>query len=155
MKLARHLGRLRRKVQSALHEAAKRHPLVARAIGEKPRSSEWPKVEKAWLAMPGHDECAACGEKGKLNVHHRFPFNAFPECELDIEGKSTPDGKPNFITLCVGLNLDHIWIGHGDSFVWYNPHVVSDAADLRSHPERREEIQARAKAGRLRNSARR
>lgn len=112
------------------HEADKR---------EK-RSSEWPKVEKEHLAA--QPECAGCGCKTHLQVHHEQPFHSHPELELDPK---------NLITLCMSKQECHILIGHGDSFKFYNPNVVRDAAEARQHPDRRAAIVERAKRNRLVN----
>ncbi len=54
-----------------------------------PRSSHWPKVQKAFLAK--HPTCEACGETRNLQVHHVLPYHKYPELELD---------ESNLITLC-------------------------------------------------------
>lgn len=116
---------------------AKRH---AKKTDPK-RSSHWPTVRKHHLEE--HGTCAACGGTKKLQVHHCAPFHSHPELELDPK---------NLITLCERLGKDcHILIGHGDSFLWYSPTVVADAAEVLAHPERRKEVARRAKAHRLRN----
>ncbi len=125
--LFRHLIRVHK---ANKHEADKR---------EK-RSSQWPKVEKAHLAA--QPSCAACGAKTHLQVHHEQPFHSHPELELDPK---------NLITLCMTRNDCHILVGHGDSFKFYNPNVVRDAAEMLAYPERRDTINARAKRNRLVN----
>lgn len=87
---------------------------------EKPRSSRWPAVRKAWLAL--HPVCAVCGGVKKVEVHHKEPFHLFPEKELDPK---------NFITLCEskgnGVNC-HLFFGHLGNFKQYNDLVVSDTS---------------------------
>ena len=101
------------------------------------RSNEWPKVEKAHLAV--QPTCAACGSNIKPQVHHKEPFHLDPTLELN------PD---NLITLCMGPNECHLKIGHGDNFKAYNPNVVSDAEALLKNPAIRPLLEARAKENR-------
>lgn len=90
------------------------------------RSSHWSKVRKEHLSK--HPECAACGTRKKLEVHHIKTFDDYPELELD------PD---NLMTLCEHRGC-HFRIGH--SFDWRasNPNAVSDAALQRSRIATRE-----------------
>jgi hypothetical protein len=104
------------------------------------RSPHWRTCEKHFLA--DHATCAACGGTKRLQVHHEQPFHSHPELELDPN---------NLIALCMGPHECHIRIGHGDSFHFFNPHVVRDARETLEHPERRSAIEARAKAARLVN----
>lgn len=88
---------------------------------EGKRSSEWTNVRNKFLRE--HPTCAACGGKKSLNVHHIFPFEYYPERELDAAG--------NLITLCedgpASMNC-HFVYGHcGVSWTHWNPHVVHDA----------------------------
>ena len=115
-------------VQSSLRERSK----------AKKRSPKWRHVEKTFLAT--HRMCAACGAEKRLQVHHIKPFHLHPELELD---------QKNLITLCMTMNECHLRIGHGGSFSAYDPHVVSDAAQLLAYPELRKAIEKRAKASRL------
>lgn len=100
-----------------------------RTVG-RPRSSEWPKVEKAHLAKNPHCACCAPGTNmdAGLQVHHKFPFNycialGRPDLELDDR---------NLITLCEdekgkpGQN-HHLLVGHLDDFKSSNLSVVVDA----------------------------
>jgi len=130
-----------RVLHNHLRERAKRGSVIAQKItGEPPRSDKWPKVEKEHLAI--QPKCAACNGSQRLNVHHKQPFHLHPELELD---------QNNLITLCMGTMECHIRIGHGDDFKMYNPNVVADSADVLAHPEKRAEIEAKARAGRLTN----
>lgn len=63
------------------------------------RSAKWPAVRKRFLQS--HPECAACGRKKKLEVHHRKPREYYPEMELDAA---------NLVTFCRDC---HWLIGHG------------------------------------------
>jgi hypothetical protein len=83
------------------------------------RSSRWPEVEYKY--KENNPECACCGSKNKLQIHHKKPFHLHPELELD---------PTNLITLCMDLDC-HILVGHGDNFKMYNPDVVEDAAIVR------------------------
>ena len=87
------------------------------------RSGKWPTVRKAYLEV--HGECAACGSKHLLEVHHMMPFHLKPELELDPN---------NFITLCEsgdhGINC-HLAIGHLGNFKNFNPDVIRDAENMR------------------------
>ena len=83
------------------------------------RSSHWETVRRHWLKY--NSECAACGSKEKLQVHHIKPFHLNPSLELDFT---------NFITLCEkkgGLQC-HLNIGHCGNFKKENPNVIADAA---------------------------
>ena len=63
------------------------------------RSPKWPAVRRKHLQ--DHAECAACGRTKKLEAHHRFPREYYPEMELD---------PGNLITFCRDC---HYLIGHG------------------------------------------
>jgi hypothetical protein len=104
------------------------------------RSPHWRSVERKF--REAHPRCAACGGKAHLQVHHCEPFHSHPELELE---------PSNLIGLCMGRHECHIRIGHGGSFEWYSPTVRADAAEALAHPDRREEIEGRAKAHRVRN----
>lgn len=98
------------------------------------RSPKWPGVERAFRST--NPTCAACGATEKIQVHHKHPFHLFPALELD---------PTNLISLCMGPNECHLFIGHGDNFKAWNPNVESDAARLLQHPEERQVIVERAK----------
>lgn len=84
-----------------------------------PRSSQWPSVRKKHLQQNG--ECALCGGKRGLNVHHILPFHLDRSKELD---------PGNLITLCEGnrtINC-HLRFGHWGNFAKkYNPNIRDDA----------------------------
>ena len=86
------------------------------------RSNKWPKYEHAWLTVNG--ECASCGCKEKLQVHHKKPFHLDPSLELDFN---------NYITLCEakGGPECHLNIGHKGNFKNDVPTVVEDAVTAR------------------------
>ena len=94
------------KLRSKLHEKKK----------SKHRSPQWDHVRDSFLAE--HPKCAACGSSEELQVHHIIPYHVEASRELDVT---------NLITLCMGVNSCHLYIGHGGSFLHYNPDVVHDA----------------------------
>ena len=90
------------------------------------RSSQWPKVRKAYVKL--HPVCELTGIGKDLNVHHIRPFQYFPELELD---------KSNFITLTNadvwGLHYGmHILVGHLGNFKYYNPNLRKDIEVLKT-----------------------
>lgn len=86
------------------------------------RSSQWPTHRKHWLEL--NAECAACGSKEGLQVHHVKPFHLDPNLEL---------AYTNYITLCerVGGRECHLHIGHHGNFKQENAAVREEAAALR------------------------
>ena len=86
------------------------------------RSNQWPKYEHAWLK--DNAECAACGAKEKLQVHHVKPFHLDPSLELNFN---------NYISLCEakGGPECHLHIGHHGNFKNENPAVREEAAAAR------------------------
>ena len=50
-------------------------------VGDRPRSKDWPRLAKDHLKR--FPECAACGRRSDLQVHHVKPFHLFPDLELD------------------------------------------------------------------------
>lgn len=67
------------------------------------RNPKWREVRAGYLA--NFPECACCGDKSNLNVHHIKPYHLFPELELDLT---------NLITLCEGGPINcHFIVGHG------------------------------------------
>ena len=83
------------------------------------RSGHWSSVRKHHLEK--HAECAVCGDKDKLEVHHIKPFHLHPELELNPE---------NLITMCESKSygiICHLLIGHNGSYKDINPDVVEHA----------------------------
>lgn len=113
---------------------------------EEERSPKWPAARRKHLKA--HPECAACGSRQGLQVHHRLPFHANPALELDPE---------NLVTLCmyVGGLLCHEKLGHHPKkgFKWYNPFILADAAELRAYPERLGSIYVRVSKAAKPNAA--
>lgn len=90
----------------------------------RPRSPEWPRVEKEHLAK--QPRCAVCEGRKKLQVHHIKPYHIHPELELDPN---------NLITLCEAGTSCHLVFGHLGDFHSFNVTVVIDAAawNMRFH----------------------
>lgn len=87
-------------------------------LGQK-RSSRWPTIRKAHLEK--NPECAVCGGKKQVEVHHIKPFHLHPELELE---------PSNLISLCESKNKGvncHLFIGHLGSFQKMNEAVLEDA----------------------------
>jgi len=83
------------------------------------RSGHWSTVRKHHLEKNG--ECAVCGDKVKLEVHHIKPFHLHPELELE---------PTNLITMCESKSygiICHLLIGHNGSYKDINPDVVEHA----------------------------
>lgn len=91
------------------------------------RSSKWPGVRDKWIKE--HNECAVCGTRKSLQVHHKKPFHLNPALELDPN---------NFITLCEeeGKN-HHLLFGHLGSWSSFNKDVEMDAETWRKKIENR------------------
>lgn len=106
-------------------------------IVPKKRSSLWRKVEKEFLEE--NSECAACGSKNRLNVHHIKPFHLFPELELE---------KSNLITLCMSKNECHLRLGHGSNFKSYCPEIKKYAKQIHNKEKTFEELYNLAKENR-------
>lgn len=83
------------------------------------RSPAWQKVKNIHLRE--YPECAACGSRRKVEVHHKKPFHTHPELELD------PD---NLITLCETAThgvICHLLFGHLGNYKSINDNVVEDS----------------------------
>ena len=93
----------------------------------KPRSPHWHSVRAAHLkAQP---ECAACGGKVRLEVHHIEPYHLHPDRELD---------PANLITLCEAKGHNcHLIQGHLLDWHSFNREVRRDAASYRAKVESR------------------
>jgi len=84
------------------------------ALAQLNRHLDWPRVKRKYLKT--HRECAVCGRKTKLDVHHITPF--WLDRNLELE-------QTNLITLC---GEHHTLVGHLMSTKSYNVNVVTDAA---------------------------
>lgn len=93
-----------------------KHPLFAI------RSSRWKTYRHHWLLL--NDECAGCGTKESLQVHHVVPFHKDRSKELDFT---------NYISLCemAGGRECHFNLGHKRNWKNSNPIVRWSAAELR------------------------
>jgi len=117
-----------RKLKSKIHETKKSHL----------RSPKWDDVRNMHLTL--HGECAACGSKDELQVHHIKPFHLHPELELKLD---------NLVTLCMSEYDCHLSIGHGGSFKAYNPNVLEDVEMFKAADEsRRTKLLAEIKVNR-------
>lgn len=86
-----------------------------KAVGLRPRSSQWRTVRKQFLSE--HPACAACGGTESLTVHHIVPFH------VDISKELDPD---NLLVLCEKYGC-HLRIGHLLSWQSYNVDARKDA----------------------------
>lgn len=80
------------------------------------RSPLWPSIRKQHLRIESF--CAACGTDKDLAVHHVIPVH------ID---ESLEESDKNLITLC---KVDHLLVGHLNSFFSFNTSVRKDAAAL-------------------------
>jgi len=92
------------------------------------RSSGWRKVRKEHIKA--HPECAACGRKNGLEVHHIVPFQLDPSLELE---------PSNLITLCDKATKCHLSFGHLGDWKSYNDEVVGDSKWFRNKVDNRPE----------------
>jgi 5-methylcytosine-specific restriction protein A len=83
------------------------------------RSSKWRKFRGAFKAK--NPNCAVCGSKKKVEVHHKIPFHYAPDLELN---------KENLISLCenkkYGIHC-HLLIGHLGNYRRFNYNIEIDA----------------------------
>ena len=78
------------------------------------RSPKWRKVRAEHIK--NHPECAACGRKDGLEVHHIVPYHINPDLELE---------PSNLITLCG--KYCHFIFGHYMDWKSWNENVVRDS----------------------------
>jgi len=116
-------------VRSFLSRLDKIRSLQREGDKSRSRSARWDEVRDEHLAS--YPFCLACGGRDLLQVHHIVPFSVAPDLELV---------GSNLVTLCMGAFDCHLYIGHGGSFRFYNPHVLEHAGAF----------QAAAVGGRLR-----
>jgi 5-methylcytosine-specific restriction endonuclease McrA len=93
------------------------------ALGKAPfdcnRSPQWQKVRNVFLKQ--YPECAVCGSKSNLEVHHIVPFHVNHLKELS---------PANLITLCENSSKGvtcHLLFGHLGDYKKDNPNVEEDA----------------------------
>ena len=95
-------------------------------VGGTPRSSRWPKVRKEVIEEYG--ECAACGGKDSLEVHHCVPYHVDGSLELD---------KSNLLVLCQASGHNcHFVFGHFHNWKKHNPRVREMVAEYRKEHDR-------------------
>jgi hypothetical protein len=83
-----------------------------------PRSSQWRRARAEFLK--NNPCCAVCGSKNNVVPHHKIPFHADPELELDFN---------NLIPLCENKSFNcHFFFGHLRNWVGSNPFIEQDAA---------------------------
>lgn len=87
------------------------------------RAGAWARVRREHLER--EPECAACGGKEDLQVHHIVPYSVDARLELDPE---------NLITLCA--HPCHLVHGHFMSWQRFNPHVRQHCRSYRDGLER-------------------
>jgi 5-methylcytosine-specific restriction protein A len=78
------------------------------------RSPKWRKVRAEHIK--NNPECAACGRKDGLEVHHIVPYHINPDLELE---------PSNLITLCG--KYCHFIFGHYMDWKSWNENVVRDS----------------------------
>ena len=78
------------------------------------RSPKWRSVRAEHIK--NHPECAACGRKDGLEVHHIVPYHINPDLELE---------PSNLITLCG--KYCHFIFGHFMDWKSWNENVVRDS----------------------------
>lgn len=122
------IGHLARLAASLVREHAKK----------KKRSPQWAKAQRDFKRS--HPYCIACGGTTFLQVHHIVPVSNAPELELEAS---------NLLTLCMGANDCHFFLGHGGNFKRYNPRVREHAREMLERPRYKKEIEAKARAARL------
>lgn len=103
-------------IKKIVSSLSKIHSRIREKDKSRSRSPSWDKVRDAHLEC--HPVCAACGASDNLQVHHIIPYRVEASRELD---------PSNLITLCMGKHDCHLHVGHGGSFKYYNPNVISDA----------------------------
>lgn len=96
-----------------------------------PRSSNWDELRDEIIESPGA-ECAACGGKKNLELHHIKDFSTFPELELC---------RDNLIILCRKSSRFkgfpcHRFFGHFMNWRNINPNVVRDTEYFRRNVDR-------------------
>ena len=94
---------------------ATRHYLNITARDGATWSGKWQKAKRLYYKKHGK-VCKCCGQRKKIQLHHKLPRHLFPELALDPK---------NFISLCnrkgVGCHFLH---GHMGSYRTYNENIV-------------------------------
>lgn len=77
------------------------------------RNSKWEALRKYVLSL--YPQCAICGSKSNLHLHHILPVNLYPEHKYN---------QNNLIVLCNGKNNCHFIHGHLSNWNNYNPNLL-------------------------------
>lgn len=91
-------------------ETIKRHYLNLTAKDGASLNWGWQRCKREFYKVVPR-ECACCGSKKKIEVHHKKPRHLFPKLAL------VPS---NLIALCGGGKGCHFHIGHLNSYFTYN-----------------------------------
>ena len=102
-------------------QSLQRHYLNLTAKDGASLNWSWQKCKREFYkTIP--KECACCGSKKKIEVHHKLPRHLFPELALD---------HTNLIALCGGGKGCHFHIGHLNSYFTYNGMIETVAFYVR------------------------
>jgi len=101
-------------------ETLQRHYLNLTAKDGASLNWSWQRCKKEFFKIVPK-ECACCGGKKKIQVHHIKPRHLFPQLALVLS---------NLIALCKDC---HLRIGHLGSYFQYNETIKSVAAFVRKH----------------------
>lgn len=107
------------------------------AIKRRTRSRHWGAFSDWFIAE--NSLCEGCGTHRHLQVHHVKDFARNPHLELDWS---------NLSALCMDERECHLRLGHGGNFRFSNPGLRADLEELRAHPDRRPEVERRARLAR-------
>jgi hypothetical protein len=98
-------------------------------MGNSPRSSKWSSFRKEIVRKS--PQCAVCGGKLMLQVHHKKPFHLWPELELV---------EDNVCVLCEdNIKQCHLRIGHLGRWDYFNPLIDELIALYKKPPENKED----------------
>ncbi len=94
-------------------------------VPEHEHPTEYETTKAKEIYHDGHPECEICGVKKSLEskrrnpVHHRIPVATAPQLAAT---------QTNLVTLCI---VHHFLVGHGGSYLKYNPDIDSDMKRLK------------------------
>ena len=108
-------------------ETLPRHHLNLTAPNGQSMNWGWQRCRKAFLKKVGK-QCACCGAKKKIEVHHKLPRHIRPDLALDHK---------NLIALCGGGKGCHFHIGHLNSYFNYNEKILEVAMYVYKHSIRK------------------
>lgn len=104
-------------------ETLKRHYLNLTAKDGASLNWGWQRCKREFFRKVPK-ECACCGSKKKIEVHHKKPRHLFPKLALV---------QKNLIALCGGGKGCHFHIGHLNSYFQYNDTIFDVAMMVRKH----------------------